>query len=278
MYLMDQGFDEVIWIDSDVIVLRNITIFSSLGLTTLVASEHTLADERWDPNALRARLWNLPVGRCLPFALSSGVLRVTKEHYHLLERWWALLQSSVYQDFQHRAWRQRPIHMLGDQDVLTALLTSEDFADIPIHILRRGTDIIMFDGIYGYTIPERVGYLLGHRPAFIHSGAGKPWSDSWRMNLTDGLVEYIKQVYLDLSPYTLSALRFRHELRCGTEWMEPHCAVSRILRSLGMGYPALVGLPIAGIGDLARIIKYCRNVRRRSRWDSEVVNWQGVTK
>ena len=180
MHLLDRGFEEVVWIDSDIIVTDNILpIFSSLQSATIVATEHTLSEERCDTNALRARLWGLPVGRVLPFTLSSGVVRVTRDHYHLMERWWELLQSNEYQDFQKREWRQRPFHMLGDQDVLTALLTSKEFSEIPIHILRRGKHILQFDGVYGYTVAERTRNLLGDGPAFIHSGAGKPWSERW---------------------------------------------------------------------------------------------------
>ena len=69
MHMFEQGYEEVMWIDSDIIVNRNmLPVFSSLKSDTLVATEHTLADERCDQNALRARLWGLPVGRVLPLA------------------------------------------------------------------------------------------------------------------------------------------------------------------------------------------------------------------
>jgi hypothetical protein len=259
MHLIDQGFDEVIWIDSDVIANRNLLpLFSNLKAEILVATEHTLAEERYDRNALRARLWGLPVGRALPFALSSGVLRVTKDNYRLMERWWELLQSDKYQEAQQTVWQQRPIHMLGDQDVLTALLTSQEFSQVPIHILRRGKHIIQFDGVYGYTVAERMRNLLGEGPAFVHSGAGKPWSERWQFGPGNFLREYIKKVYLDLSPYTLSALRFKHELGSDSGWMEPHYMLSRILRALGMQCLPLVGLPMAVFADLARVLKYVR--------------------
>ena len=72
-------------------------------------------------------------------------------------------------------WRQRPIHMQGDQDVLTALLTSTEFADIPLKMLRRGKDIVQFDGVWGYTTAERLRSLLGDGPTFIHCMGTKPW-------------------------------------------------------------------------------------------------------
>ena len=278
MQLLDQGYDEAIWIDSDVIVNQDLgPIFSDLSRDTLVVTDHTLSEERYDRNALRARSWGLPVGRVLPFAISSGIVRVTKDNYRLMKRWWELLQSDRYQDCQRRAWRQRPIHMLGDQDVLTALITSEEFAQIPLHVLRRGQHIIQFDGVYGYTVAERVKNLLGEGPAFVHSGAGKPWSEGWDLGTANILREYIKKVYLDLSPYTLSALRFKREMGCPTEWMEAHYILSRALRILGMQYSPLVGLPMAIFADLARIAKHLRGSSRSRLSQLEEEALRGAT-
>jgi hypothetical protein len=257
MQLIDEGFDEVIWIDTDIIVNRNpFTTLSSLSRDTIAVADHTLAQERWDPNALRARSWGLPVGRVLPVAVNSGVVRVTQHHYDLLLRWWELLQSPEYQEFQHKPWRERPFHMLGDQDVLTALLTSNEFSRIPIHILKRGKDIIQFDGVYGYTVAERMRNLLGGCPAFVHSMAGKPWSERWQIEPAGSLREYLKMIYLDVSPYTLSAIRFKDDVGCDTEWMEPHYLLSRILRALGLDRPELAGFPIAVCMEPARITKW----------------------
>jgi lipopolysaccharide biosynthesis glycosyltransferase len=279
MHMIDQGFEEVIWIDSDIIVSRSAAaVFSGLKSDALLATEDALGDERDDRDALRARLWGLPVGRVLPFGLNSGVLRVTKDHYRLMERWWELLQSNVYQEFQRRAWRQRPIHMLGDQDVLTALLTSEEFSEIPVRILRRGRHILQFNGVYGYTVAERMRNLLGDRPAFIHSFGGKPWSETWLPEPSIGLREYIKKLYLDLSPYTLSAMRFTHGMGSDTEWMKPHYLLSRIMRALGMGCPALVGMPMAIFADLTRIVKHIRKSRGSNHSRPETDRLESVGK
>jgi hypothetical protein len=264
--MIDQGFDEVIWIDSDIIVNQDISrIFAQLKSDVLVATEDALGDQRDDPNALRARLWGFSVGRVLPFVLNTGVLRITKDHRHLMERWWNLLRSTAYQDFQKKEWRQRPVHMRGDQDVLTALLTSTEFSEIPTRILWRGKQILQFNGIYGYTVLERMRNLLGDHATFIHSFAGKPWSERWQLNSSIDLRQYIKNVYLDLSPYTFSGMRFRNELECDTKWMEPHYLLSRILRGLGMGYPAFTGLPMAVFADLARLVKSIRKPRCSDR-------------
>ena len=95
--------------------------------------------------------------------------------------------------------------MQGDQDVLTALLTSTEFAHIPLRALRRGKDIVQFDGVWGYTTAERTRALLGNGPTFIHSMGCKPWIAPWKSARRNDLREYLKMVYLDVSPYTLSS-------------------------------------------------------------------------
>ena len=269
MTLLDAGFDEVIWIDSDVLVTRDVRpLFHALDSAVLVAAEHTLAPERYDGNGLRAQLWQLSVGRVFPTALNSGVLRVTKQHSGLMERWWELLQSDAYQSCQQneREWQKRPIHMLGDQDVLTALLTSVEFAHIPLKILRRGKHIIQFDGVWGYTTAERTRNLLGDGPTFIHSPAGKPWMARWESQQLSQPREYLKMVYLDVSPYTLSSVRFRENLGCDTSWMCAHYKLSSILRLLAMQHPTLSGLPMAIFADIARLIKRGYEVLFRQNW------------
>jgi hypothetical protein len=172
-----------------------------------------------------------------------------------MERWWQLLQSEEYVHAQKLAWRQRPFHLLGDQDVLTALLASKYFSDTPISILKRGKHIIQFNGIYGYTVAERIGNLLQGGPTFVHTPGGKPWSQEWRRQSSAGLSEFIKSINLDLSPYTLSALRFKNDLGSDVTWMGSHHVLSGVLRKLGMSHPALAGLPIAALMELPRIAK-----------------------
>jgi hypothetical protein len=262
MNLLDQGFDEVTFIDSDVLVTQDLRpIFTNLTPSTVIVTEHTMAPERDDQDSKRTRMWGLPVGRSFPFGLSSGVVRVTKQNYRLMERWWELLQSSEYQQAQEIPWKDRPVHMLGDQDVLTALLGSQEFAHLQLKILMRGKDIIQFDGVYGYSIAERITNLLHDGPSFVHSGAGKPWAEKWGLNSKPVLRDYIKTVYLDLSPYTVSALQFKNELETDTTWMEPHFGLSRFLRILGLNRTPLVGFPMALCADLARSAKSILRLR-----------------
>jgi hypothetical protein len=258
MQLLDTGFDEVIWIDSDVFVTRDIRpLFHALDEAVFVATEATGELGRYDRDGAerRAQLWQFSVGRVLPPSLNSGVLRVTRRHYPLIKRWWELLQSDEYHGCQQKEFRKRPIHMRGDQDVLTALLTSTEFAHIPLRTLRRGKHIVQFDGVWGYTAAERLRNLLGDGPTFIHSMGTKPWVARWESERRNGLVEYLKMVYLDVSPYTLASAKFKEDLGCDTNWMRAHYKFSAILRSLAMQHPALTGLPMAVLLDIALLIK-----------------------
>jgi len=254
--LLNQGFDEVIWIDSDILVTRNIAdVLSGLDRETIAVTEDAVGNERDDSDARRARLWGFPVGRILPFVLNTGVLRVTRAHQSLLKRWWELVQLDAYQNCQKIAeWKERPVHMKGDQDVLTALLTSREFSNIPVHILERGKHILQFCGVSGYTTVERISQLRGTQPTFIHQFCYKPWSEPWPSRQT--IRKYVDRTYVDVSPYTLSAQRYRNELECDTEWMDPHYKLSRILRILGMGHSALTGLPMAIVFDFGRFAKW----------------------
>jgi hypothetical protein len=173
-----------------------------------------------------------------------------------MQRWWELLQSSDYLAAQQKPWRQRPFHLMSDQDVLTALLTSKYFSETPMTILRRSKHIIQFNGVYGYTVLERVRNLLNGSPTFVHSPGGKPWAQQWQR--VAGLSESIKRIYMDLSPYTLSAMSFRKDLECEADWMDPHYPLSRFLRKTGIGHPALAGLPLAALMELPRFVKSLR--------------------
>jgi hypothetical protein len=143
--------------------------------------------------------------------------------------------------------------MRGDQDVLTALLVSSEFSHIPVRLLRRGSTTVLFDGIFGYSVGNRIRDLFWGASPLIHITGLKPWCAKWPLEHPIRLKDYIERIYYDVSPYTLSALRYRRELECDTGWMEPHYLLSRILRVAGMGCQPLVGLPIAALADLVRI-------------------------
>ena len=250
LQLLSEGHGDVIWIDSDIIVTKDIrAALPSLDSATLVISEEALWGKRDDARALRARLWGFAVKRSFPFTLNSAVLRVTHAHTPLLERWKALLESPEYRAAQQLPWNVRPAHMLGDQDVLTGLLCSKEFSGIPVKILRRGADIIQYFGPYGFTLAERAVCMARGMPTFIHSQGAKPWLKSNTVE-PSGFRRKLEALYLDLSPYTLAAIALSSS--SDRTWTRPRSAASSTLRNLAFGSPPLAGLPLAAAFDTIR--------------------------
>jgi hypothetical protein len=256
LHLLDQGHDEILWIDSDVIVTTDLLkSLANVDEESLVLTEEALWTPYGDPKGLRARMWGFKVGRTLPFALNTGVIRVTRQHRRLMFKWRELLESDQYRSAQRQDWRVRPLHMISDQDVLTALLASEEFATVPLRILLRGKDIVQYFGPYGYTLRERFAHVTGHRPAFIHSQGAKPWLWTERNAKRRSARNYLYDLYVELSPYTLTARKYRRALSEPSPWMAPHSLAGSAFRALGFWYAPLVGLPIAVLADLVRLTK-----------------------
>src|SRR5712692_9314984 len=150
--LLAKGHREVVWLDSDIVVTRDCRqLFKNLDESVLVAAQEP-ASLPFQGTEARTRGWNLPVGRCLLFTLNSSVVRVTKHHVGLLDRWMEYLFDSRYQSVQGTALHDRPLHLTCDQDVLNALIGAREFADIPLHVLTTGTDIIHAGGGLGSSV------------------------------------------------------------------------------------------------------------------------------
>lgn len=257
--LLNEGNREVLWIDSDVLVTSNVFVaIGQLPDDTLVAAEECLQNQD-ETKALRARLWGFSVKREFPFPLNSCVMRVTKAHVPLLARWKEVLESPKYQDAQRQPMSARPRHMFSDQDVLTALLCSEEFHDVPVKILRRGHDIIQYYGEMGFTLAERMICLLKGMPTFLHQQGSKPWLADPDEKLK-GIRGRFVTAYLDLSPYTAVAIDLNTEPIHA--WMQPRSKFSSVLRAIGFRSPPLTGLPLAIIFDLERLARLPRQIVR----------------
>lgn len=253
--LMGEGFEEVIWIDSDIIVLRDpARHFSSLDERTLVVTIDTPAAQRNGTAASRARKWGFEVRRDLPHNLNTGVHRVTGAHRRLLERWSELISCEDYQRCQQMQWYDRSFHLMGDHDPLMALLCSAEFSDVAVQFIRRDKDIVHFDGVWGYTVAARLRHMIWGPPTFVHSMCAKPWSYPWE-TARPGLRDWFKDRYLDLSPYMLYAARLGRDVGYSPPWVNSHYALSGFFRALTMGSPPLAGLPLAALWDAARALR-----------------------
>lgn len=251
--MLRNGFDNILWIDSDILIAADFRpLFAGLSADTIAVTEEALCSGYADPDGLRARLWGMTVGRSLPFTANTGVIRVTSRHIGLLEKWQALLESPDYRAAQALPWTERGLHMMGDQEVLTALLASAEFAHFPIRFLARGDDIIQFFGTSGYTVAERLAHLRHGMPPFVHSQGFRPW---WPRDAAGKSVrKRFLAVYNDLSPYTALARHYAGEL-ADPAWLAPQSRVAAAMRRLVGDSAPLGGLPLAVPADIMRLLK-----------------------
>jgi hypothetical protein len=230
--------DEIIWLDSDVLVTAPFEpIFSNLSPDTIVITEEALWGRKDNKN--KAESWGFPVGRSFDVSLNTCVLRLTKNHNELLRDWLNLLQGRRYLDAQKLPYHERPSFLMGDQDVLMALMSSEKYAGLPVKILRRGTDILQAFGLKGFTVGERL-MALRKMPTFIHAPGQKPWVQE-RITSARG---YVEASYRDVSPFVILANREKPRIDACT-------FLGKGLRFLGFGSVAFSGLPLAILFDLA---------------------------
>lgn len=236
--------EDILWLNSDVIIAGPLEpLFENLDGETLVIAEEALWGAHDDGKAMRAKLWNLSVGREFHFCLNTCALRLTVHHRALVECWKQKLDSADYRRAQTMRFDLRPQHMAGDQDVLTALLCSTTFAHVPVRVLRRGSDILQVFGLKAFTTVERVRSLTG-LPPIIHSQGAKPWLPR-QMPVT--MMEHLEAAYLDTSPYSLVALEFAID----TSAFSAKTTCGYWLRAAGLGSPSLAGFPFALLFDVA---------------------------
>lgn len=253
--LFEEGHDEIWWIDSDILLTRDFRAGSTLPENTFLACEEALyAPSRWD-NGKRAQAWNFEIGRTFDSVFNSGVLRVTRSHVPLLQKWKVLLENDAYKQEQQKPYARRPIQAASDQDVLTALLSSTEFSNISIKRLSRGKDIIQYFGPAGYTLKERFHNLLFGLPPFIHAQGIKPWRSPSKQELQVGLRRYYVPLLIALSPYNLVAARYRQDLDETTTFLDTTSGLGNVLKALALGNPCLAGLPLSVAYSTLKLIR-----------------------
>jgi len=240
--MLEEGHDEVVWMDSDLIVTSEFRDRFGRSDAIVVAGEPLWATRanRID----RARSWGLPAGRRFPSLINSCVIRVKSIHQRLLEEWQRRLASAEYLLAQTLPFSDRLPHLRGDQDILDALLTSALFADIPVHFLRPGLEIAQCHMADGYSVCDRLRHAWRPLPPLIHSEGFKPWDNP-----------SARAVFLDVSPYLMVTQRYRDILGGDTSWLDASSAWGRALRLLTWEEPNLAGLLPAVATRLQRALR-----------------------
>lgn len=273
LHCLDRGYQQVIWIDSDVIVARDFRhlLDDADPDTVVVAEDFYWAAHVFPGGTVRTRMWGLTPGRPLSWTANTGVLRVTGAHRPLLQAWKTLLETPAYVRAHQREWTSRPIHMVGDQDVLTALLASERFSRFPVRFLHRGRDVIYNFGPSGYTPRERFANLDGAEPPFVHCSGPKPWEAPGTPSVLRNPKAYYARVGLELADYCRVARDYRGHMEQDAVAFDLTTLAARICCRLAGRRIPLQGLPITLFHGLGR---HLRNALGYNLWADVGANLQ----
>ena len=272
--LLDMGHGSALWMDSDIVAHRDFRhMLDGLSDRHVVVSQA----EYWDlyqEGSLRAELWGLRVGRSLPYLASSGFLLVTSRHAELLEAYRILLNDQHYRRVQRLHQYERPVHMIGDQDVLTALLASARFSDLPIRYIKRGGEMALTVGPPGYTIMERLANLGRGLPPLIHCGGLKPW-DAESADAPPGQGwSWYDRWYMETCPYAWVARSYREDLGNVANGpivgLDPEALPSRLCRALTFDSPNMQGMPQTVFHTIAKRLKHALGKRAWPSPDSNI--------
>lgn len=275
--LLDLGHSEVFWFDSDIIWIGAGTAgLDNLPRDVFVATEETYWSQQ-QGSLKRTLYWGMKPGRALTATVNTGILRATEDHRQLLEAWTELLHHPRYRHAQAKRAAERPIHMLGDQEVLTALLGAERFAGIPLRLLRRGLDIAQCFGPAGWTPFERLQCLSRGHPHFIHAMGVKPWTQMktgrrfWSALRQRDLRAYYDAVSIELSPYRVAAEKYSEQLHEDISWLQPQTLPARISVFLFRNHFLAQGMPLAVFDSLTRRLRRWLGIARYHEYEEYIL-------
>lgn len=232
------------WIDADIVVTADPQrLFDAVDPRALIAAEEPLYSRAPQGSGIRTAALGLFEARPLPRTVNSCVLRVSRDHLALLQVWCELLRSPHYLGLQRRPFDERPRGMQGDQDVLTALLASDTFADVPFHLLVEGEDIAQCIDSLGFRTPSRLRAAVFGLPPMIHALGEKPWRGN-------------RHLSAELSPYCAVAAQYASELpEEDLGWALRHSVPGAVLHHAFFGSASLRGLPLTVVRELQQLVK-----------------------
>ena len=262
--ILDEGHDEVIWLDSDIIVCGDLDArLQSIDAESIVGTEeYYWAHRQGDPQ--RTTGLGLNIARIFRPTINSGMLRFSKLHRPVIEHWAAILASEECEAAQHLSAAKRPIHYFGDQDSLTGLLGSDLYAHISVVQLKRGVDVAQCFGSSGFTIKERL--RAGDKlPLLVHAIGNKPWSERTprsRMLPIKMVISYLQSVHLELTPYVAAAQDYREFLEEDVSWMSASTLLGRALCRLYPDRPSMREVPLAAVDSTQRWLRQTLGIGR----------------
>jgi hypothetical protein len=235
------GANTCLWLDTDILVNRNLDFVAALPPDTIVVTEDPW--EYVNGSTHRCATWGLTAGRSLPGPLNSSVVRVTEHHGAFLDAWQQVLLVESYLAEQAKPVARRNQHLLSDQDALSALLASEEFAAIPVVRLAHSKEILQHHGAGAYGPKHRWCNLIRGMPPLIHAmGSVKPWKMPARPSVFRSPREYYERNYLELSPYVHYARQYRSHLDEDTSWLDIRTFSGLVGSLITVNQPPLKGV------------------------------------
>jgi hypothetical protein len=243
--LMARGFDEVVWLDSDLLLNRSLDgVLNGLDPATLLLAQDSKATNVGEYSVgSRTRAWGWSVARDLPMTLNTCILRVTREHRALLGRWGELLCSPEYLRWAKAKLPERPVGFVSDQEVLTALLGCPEFSSVPLRILATGSEVVHCAGARSFSPGDRWRWLTGGPAYLLHATTGKPWV-ILAAGFGNGGGGAVTRLAQEVSPYVVAAREYQEQLGEPARWLDHRTVAGRALGVLGLGSTALRGLPL----------------------------------
>ncbi|WP_156460746.1 hypothetical protein [Sphingomonas sp. Leaf339] len=242
--------DRVMWMDSDIIVVDSLERAAVFPLDHLVVSQEFRSSGAVG-SQVRVDAWRWQLKRSMPVHVNSGAIVASRVHEPLLRAWEQLLKSDDYRAAQQIfPVTARPTHLLGDQDVLWALLCAT-FASVQVSYLKNGVDIIQDSGANGYHLFNRLGSLRGERAMLVHAlGRVKPWQFRERSLQKTAGIGYSAWVGHELSAYFIAAEPYTDAL-ANPVWLRRRNPLARAIEVVtpqSLGGP---GIPLSFIAWLA---------------------------
>lgn len=256
--------ERALWLDTDLVITGDLGSLTGRFKKSAFVVGQEFRGSAGSGGRIRAQGYDLVPRRFLQYHVNSGSIIADRSHRPLLAQWSELLLDKRYQLAQSRPVAERPTAFVGDQDALWALLTSQEFAHVPVDYFRIGMDMIQHCGANGYHVLDRLNRPFGKRPSFVHMlGRYKPWSFECIPSIRKRPVDYLNMVCFELSPFFEAARPFALELG-SPRWLTRRTLPAKILNAVFGGNVALRGMPLALIAWAAASIIPSKVFRRAS--------------
>jgi len=215
---LDRGDEKCLWLDTDILVNGSLKFLVDESPDVVIVSQDPW--EYPEGSSFRCSAWGLEEGRSLPGPLNTAVVRITRQHRRLIESWRQLLDNPAYRVEQRKPVRERNGLLLSDQDGLSALLASSEYANIRVRRLGHAGEVLQHHGAGAYGLRERRQHRRSGLPPLVHAmGTVKPWLRKRRVSPFTSPRDYYESLYLELSPYMHLAGNYQSELDEDVGWL-----------------------------------------------------------